>query len=355
MTGRLARAAARSLTAAAAAAIAVAVAVAGCGAPASQDRIEPAQQPSSPPPSPTPLAPIADYSNAVTIAIHDGLRVWIEADLVKRWEEGPTWFAAAVSRVAALANRPGVAGIKIADELGYNDGMTSAARIRSFLTASARALHAAAPGKLILVDMLVPELGCLPGHQPPGSGPAGCAARVKAEYPQLSLAAVTSYLRMHAINVLDLSTDLQASSTYAAWGTTTAAAQAAAWGKVRSSGWPGLVYLQARKALAHPGSFSGSSQEAAAELNEFVGIPLQHGAHAVDIWTWHQQYDGQMYQLMNPGLQGNVLWSGLARLRRDGAVLFTHMSPHSVESGVTTDLAEIASVFTDIFLPAGTG
>jgi hypothetical protein len=115
------------------------------------------------------------------------------------------------------------------------------------------------------------------------------------------------------------------------------------------------VYLQARKALAHPGSFDGSTQEAAAELDEFVGIPLHYGARAVDIWTWHQEYLGQMYQLMNPGLQDNALWSGLVQLRRDRVVLFTHMSPHSVESGVSTDLAQIASVFTDVFLPAGTG
>jgi hypothetical protein len=351
---RIAGTGVRSLTAAAAAVIAVAVA--GCGAPASQHPSgSPGQQPSSPGPVATPLAPISDYSNAVTIAIDDGLQVWIEADLVKRWEEGPTWFAAAVSRVAALANRPGVAGIKIADELGYNDGLTSATKIRNFLTASARALHGAAPGKLILVDMLVPELGCLPGHQPPGSGPASCAARLRAEYPQLSLAAVNGYLRLHAINVLDLSTDLQTSSTYAAWGTTTDAAQADAWQQVQSSGWPGLVYLQARKALAHPGIFDGSTQEAAAELDEFVDIPLHYGAHAVDIWTWHQEYLGQMYQLMNPGLQSNALWSGLAQLRANRVVLFTHMSPHSVESGVSTDLAQIASVFTDVFLPAGTG
>jgi hypothetical protein len=343
----------RLLTAAAVAV--VAVAVAGCGAPASQRPSGLAKPMSSPRPVPTPLAPISDYRAAVTVAIDDGLRVWIEADLAKRWEEGPTWFAAAVGRVAALANRPGVAGIKIADELGYNDGMTSATKIRKFLAASARALHAAAPGKLILVDMLVPELGCLPGHQPPGSGSASCAARLRAEYPQLSLAAVDSYLRLRAINVLDLSTDLQTSPTYASWGTTADAAQADAWRQVQSSGWPSLVYLQARKALAHPGNFGGTSQEAAAELDEFVDIPLHYGAHAVDIWTWHQQYLGQTYRLMNPGLQGNALWSGLAQLRSDGAVLFTHMSPHSVESGVSTDLAEIARVFTDVFLPAGTG
>jgi hypothetical protein len=160
---------------------------------------------------------------------------------------------------------------------------------------------------------------------------------------------------MHVINVLDLSSDMQTSATYAAWRTTADAAQAAAWREVNRRGWPALVQLQARKALAHPGSFDGSPQEAAALLNEFAGIPLRSGAHAVDIWAWHQEYDGQMYELMNPGMQSNALWSGLLGLRRQGVVLFTHMSPHSVEVGLSGDLAKISTVFSDIFLPAGTG
>jgi hypothetical protein len=307
------------------------------------------------PPAPTPLAPIADYRNAVTIAIADHLRVWIEADMVKRWEEGPTWFKAAVKRVAALADRPGVAGIKIADELGYHDGIDSPAKIRKFLSDTAIALHAAAPGKLILVDMVVPALGCMPGHQPSGSPAARCAARALAESPQLSLPNIDSYLRMRAIGVLDLSTYLQTDSMYASWGTTADAAQADAWQQVKKRGWPALVYLQARKALAQPGTFQWTQSLAAADADEFIDIPLQAGAHAVDIWAWHQEYDGQMYQLMNPGMRPNALWSQLEQMRRDGAVLFTHMSPHSVQTGVRSDLAKIASVFTDVFLPAGTG
>ena len=107
------------------------------------------------------------------VAAHDHLRVWIEADMVKRWEEGSASFQAAVTRVAALARHPGVVGIKIADELGYHDGMDSAAKIRRFLSDTARALHAAAPHKLILVDMVVPQLGCLPGPQPGRTGRRG--------------------------------------------------------------------------------------------------------------------------------------------------------------------------------------
>jgi hypothetical protein len=307
------------------------------------------------PPVPAPLSPIADYETAVRVAVADHLRVWIEADLVKRWEEGPAWFRAAVSRVAVLAERRGVVGIKIADELGYKDGMNSVSKISRFLSAAARALHAAAPGKPILVDMVVPQLGCLPGHQIPGSPAAACASREQAAYPQLALPEVDQYLRLHAIDVLDLSTYLLPDGTYKAWGTTTDSAQTAAWQEVDRRGWPAVVRLQARKALAHPGSFPGTPAEAAADVHIYVDIPLASGAHAVDIWTWHQDYSGQMYSLMNPGMRPNALWDQLEQVRHDDDVLFTHFSPHSVESGLRSDLARIATVFSDVFLPAGTG
>jgi hypothetical protein len=306
-------------------------------------------------PSAKPLSPLADYQTAVQVATADHLKVWIETDLVKRWEEGPAWFRAAVSRVALLANQPGVVGIKIADELGYNDGMNSPSKISQFLTAAVQALHTAAPHKLILVDMVVPQLGCLPGHQTTGSAAAACASREQAAYPQLALPEVDQYLHLHAIDVLDLSTYLLSDSTYKAWGTTADGAQTAAWQEVDRRGWPSLVRLQARKALAHPGPYPGTPTQAAAAMHTYVDIPLADGAHAVDIWTWDQDYEGQVYRLMNPGMQPNALWKQLERLRQDNDVLFTHFSPHSVQSGVQGDLAMIATVFTDIFLPAGTG
>jgi hypothetical protein len=302
-----------------------------------------------------PLAGVADYRSAVDQAVRDHLRVWIEADMVKRWQEGPASFRAAVGRVAALANRPGVVGIKIADELGYHDGLDSAARTRRFLSAAANALRAAAPRALILVDMVVPELGCMPGHQAPGSPAASCASQAEDSYPQLAVRQVDGYLRMRAIDVLDLSTGILPNETYAAWGTTPDAAQEAAWAQVRRLGWPGLVRLQARKALAHPGRYTGTPAQAAADVRTFVDIPLASGADAVDVWTWRQRYQGATYRLMDPGLRPNALWDQLVKRRQAHDVLATSMSPHSVESGVNADLAAIATAFTDVVLPAGTG
>jgi hypothetical protein len=301
------------------------------------------------------MGPVGTYLHAVQVAVHDHLRVWIESELTTRWLTGPASFQAGIRRVAFLANRPGVAGIKIADELGYEDGLNTPTQIRQFLLATAQALHAAAPRALILVDMVVPALGCLPGHQPTGSPAAHCAAQAQTAYPQLALPQVDSYLRLHVINVLDLSTGLLDTSTYASWHTTINAAQSAAWQEVARRGWPKLVTLQARKALAHPGKYTGTAAQAEADMRTYVDIPLSSGAHAVDIWTWHQKYEGAMYRLLNPGLKPNALWTALKQQRRAHDVLFTHLSPTSVEGGLKPDLAVIATVFTDIFLAAGTG
>jgi hypothetical protein len=333
----------------AALAVIVSIATSGCGAAAGLRHSE------DPGPPPGPLSPVSDYLTAVRVAHHDHLVVWIETDLVKRWEAGPVAFRAGVRRAAFLASQPGVAGIKIADELGYHDGMDSPAKIRRFLSATAQALHAAAPHARILVDMVIPQLGCLPGHEPVEPGAAECLSQAQADYPQLGLSQVDGYLRLHAINVLDLSTGLLSPGTYSSWGTSIGAAQQAAWQEAVRRGWPRLVLLQSRKALAHPGSYRSTPARTQADLHTFVDIPLASGAHAVDVWTWHQEYDGAMYGLMNPGMRPNALWAGLVQRRRAHDVLFTHMSPHSLETGLKPDLAKIATVFTAIFLPAGTG
>ncbi|MEV8516892.1 hypothetical protein [Dactylosporangium sp. NPDC051484] len=293
------------------------------------------------------------YAAAVSTAHQLGLTVWLESDLVKRWLAGPDSFRGAVATIARLATRPGVAGIKIADELGYRDGLDSAERVQRFLDAAAEALQAAAPGKRLLVDLLVPELGCLPGRPAPPGGAAACASQARAQYPQLTADAVDGYLRSRRVDVMDLSTGLLAPATYRGWGVDQDTAQRAAWAEAKRRGWDGLATLQARKALAHPGAYAGT--DAGPSLTTFVDIPRQQGAAAVDVWTWRQQYQGETYRLLDPGLRGNALWEGLLRRRTAGARLFTHLSPSSLETDLQTDLAMLAKVFTDVFLAAGTG
>ena len=313
--------------------------------------------PSSPAPTQRIAAPVAvgDYADAVRAAERQGLHVWLESDLVKQWEGGGAAFRTALDKLGSLAAIPGVAGIKIADEMGYHDGLDTPARIRAFLAAASAGLARTAPGKPLLVDMIVPELGCVPDQQPPVIWSTICGVKVRGQYPQLTLQQVTGYLRTHTIGVLDLSTGLLPDSTYVGWGIDRDRAQQVAWAKVRQLGWPSLVRLQARKALAHPGSYDGTGDQAAADVRTWVDLPLSDGAVAVDVWTWRQMYQGGINRILNPGLQPNALWDALVARREHGARLFTHISPHSLEVSLDTDLAKLAQVFTDVFVAAGTG
>jgi hypothetical protein len=296
-----------------------------------------------------------DYAEAVHAALHHGLKVWLEADLVSRWQQGSGSFESALMQIGALARIPGVAGVKIADELGYHDGMNSTSQISTFLSASAAGLGRVAPGKAILVDMSVPQLGCLPEHQPPLLWSTECTVKLAGQYPQLTLGAVTSYLRLGAISVLDLSTGLLPDKTYTGWGSGRDTAQDYAWAEARRLGWSRLVTLHARKALAHPGSDTDSESTVAAAVHTWVDIPLESGASAVDVWTWRQAYRGSMYRILDPHLKPNALWEQLRIRRAHGAILFTHLSPHSLEVGMDADLAVLAQVFTGVFVAAGTG
>jgi hypothetical protein len=308
-----------------------------------------------PPPSPSTraAAPRTAYEETVDAANRHGLRVWIESDLVKRWEAGRDSFNEAVVMIAALARRPGVIGIKIADELGYHDELTSVQKVKAFLADSAAALRRAAPGKLLLADIIAPELGCLPGYEPPLRWATICSAQMRGQYPQLALDEVDSYLKSRSLDVVNLSTGLLPDKTYAGWGIDQDTAQRNAWQEVHRRGWDQFVRLQARKALAHPGTYTETNAEAT--LATFIDIPRASGAVAVDVWTWRQLYKGQVYRLMDPGMHRNALWDGLAKRRASGAALFTHLSPQSLEVGLDADLGVLAAVFTDLFVAAGTG
>jgi hypothetical protein len=295
------------------------------------------------------------YDQTIDLAHRDGMRVWIESDLVKQWLAGSASFHRAIATIAEEATHPGVVGIKIADELGYHDGLTKADQITAFLDASAAALRIAAPGKLLLIDMIIPELGCLPNYQPPLRWATVCAAQQRGAYPQLALSEVDGYLARHDVEAVDVSTGLFPARTYAGWGVDENVAQQAAWQEVIRRGWARLVTLQARKALAHPGVDTESAAAVDVAMHTFIDIPRATGAAAVDVWTWRQLYQGQIYRLPDPGLRDNELWRALVARHDAGAHLFTHLSPHSLEVGLDRDLRELARAFTDLFVAAGTG
>jgi hypothetical protein len=298
--------------------------------------------------------PRIPYIHMVDMVAAQRAKVWIEVDLVKAWETGPQRYADVLNIAVKLAARPGVDGIKIADELGYHDGLDTPARARAFLAQASSDIRSRLPGTKILVDMVIPQLGCLAW----ASGQAErlyCANTTGNTSPAATIDAVDTYLAAKTFDVLDLSAGLLDPATYRAWGTTQDEAMRAIWKEVVRRQWGVLVTLQARKALAHPGSYPGSTAQAEADLRTFVDIPLANGAHAVDIWAWRQQYQGSMYRLYDPGLHTNPLIAGLALRRAAGAHLFTHMSPSSLEVNMKTDVLAATAIFGTVFVAAGAG
>ena len=148
---------------------------------------------------------------------------------------------------------------------------------------------------------------------------AACMAERAASFPGLTLQHIDTMFASRTIDVVDLSTYLGSESTYASWGITIDEAQTAAWQEATRRGWPSEVTLQARKAMAFPGTFSGDRGQVERNLHTYAGIPVSAGAAAVDIWTWRQTYDGHIVHLMNPGLTPNPLWRGLVRLHDQGS------------------------------------
>jgi hypothetical protein len=299
-------------------------------------------------------------SNDEYVALADalqsrGVKVWWETDLVARWLEGPAAFETAVARLGTLAKVPGVVGFKISDEIGYNDGLGSPDDATRFLTEARSALARVAPGKQLLVDAVVPELGCLPWR---GGAQLSCAQRVRLKYPAATATAIEGYLRAGLIDRLDLSTSLLEDSRYARWGLTKRQAQTDAWNRVARQGWPQLTVLQARKALAEPNGYQGSADQAADDVATYVDVPVAAGARAVDIWTWRQPYQGQTVSLLGPDLAPNPLWTELLRKRSAGTELLTHMTPSAMPAdrqGFDRECDEAARAFTAVFVAAGTG
>ena len=298
--------------------------------------------------------PRIPYVEFVDTIAAQGAKVWIEVDLVKAWQSGPQRYADVLNIAVKLASRPGVVGIKIADELGYHDGIDTPKRAREFLAQASSDIRSRLPGTKILVDMIVPQLGCVAWVAEQAER-RDCATAAGNTSPAAAIDAVDSYLGSKTFDVLDLSAGLRDPEDYRVWRTTRDEAMGAIWKEVVRRGWGVLVTLQARKALAHAGSYVGGTAQAEQDLRTFVDIPLANGAQAVDIWTWSQQYKGTTYRLFDPGLQTNPLSAGLARRHDAGVHLFTHMTPSSMEVSAKTDVLAATAIFASVFVAAGAG
>ena len=284
-----------------------------------------------------------------------GVQIWFDTDLVGSWLRGPQAFRQTVSRLGDLATVRGTVGFKIADELGYDDGLRSPTQARRFLRDSREALARVAPRARILVDAYVPELGCLAW-----TGPVEhmCGSKAGADYPAVSLDAMTSYLCEGLIDVLDLSTGLLEPTVYRRWGTTPDRAQVRAWQHVEDLGWDRHAVLQSRKAFAAPGGYLAGRAHVESDVRTYVTLPILGGARRVDLWTWRQAYDGTVVSLLPDSLEPTPFWHALEGLRRDGVDLVTNMTPSAVPDDPLQRDREcdlVASVFSTVLVAAGTG
>jgi hypothetical protein len=319
--------------------------LAGCTTGTGHKKVAPTGQSSAP----------SKYAVAVAAAAAHKLSIWLESDLVSRWRAGRASFDEAVAKLAALGSQNGVVGIKIADELGQEDGLTKQTQVLEFLRDASTAIRKALPGKRVLIDMVVPELGCAPGVAAAATESRACSDDARARWPGATLAIANAVVTSGYIDVLDLSTGLRDDTYYAGFHLDRNAAQRAAWAEVGRLGWADHVQLQARKALAQDGGYQGDDGQAAADLKTWVDIPLTSGAQAVDVWTWRQPYRGGTAMIMSRGLSANALWQGLLDRSADRSRLITHFSPSSLEVGLSQDLDHLAQVFGSVFIAAGTG
>ncbi len=323
--------------------------VAGCAGAAGSEGGSPRTTVSSP-------AAVArpQYVELARTLVAHGVAVWVEVDLVKAWRAGPQEFARALDISSAIAVLPGVRGIKIADELGYHDGMANPGQVRDFLLAARQQIRRRAPHAQILVDMVIPQLGCQAANAPTDER-SDCLDHAGNSNPTCTIDAVDSYLALGAIDVFNVSAGLLDPNTYAAWGTTRDKAMEGAWTLVGQHRWPQLTTLQARKALAAPGGYAGNAAQAQQDVHTYIDIPLAHGAKGADVWTWSQKYQGQTVSLFGPRLTENPLTRLLEQRRAAGVDLATHMTPSSLIVSEAADVAAISKVFDTVYVAAGAG
>ncbi|NUP47910.1 MAG: hypothetical protein HOW97_11450 [Catenulispora sp.] len=312
---------------------------------------------------PTPIPPytksVDKWTAPMKAADAAGLKVWIETDLVKAWKAGPDKFAATVGQLGVEAQAdPGVVGFKIADELGQNpqSSTTSPEEALRFLHDARAALHAAAPGKLILIDVIGYDLGCVPGST--ADGRAKCLSDNAANDARLDLGTIDQIVGSGYVDALDVTTNMLRPEQYQKnFKVTRAQAQQAAFAEIQRRGWDKKVIVNTRKALSWNTDTIPDAATAAALVPDFIDVPVAAGAKAVDTWSFSQLYSktGKPVYQLSPGYQTNPLWDALKAEKARGVQLFTHYTPSYSLGTLGQDIAGISQAFTGVFCAAGTG
>ena len=164
-----------------------------------------------------------------------GVRIWWETDLVARWLEGPAAFQAGLTGSASWPRCPATAGFKVSDEIGYHDGLTiDGAGARTSCAPRTRRARAALPrAQQMLVDAVVPELGCLPLAR---DGQEAARQRVRAGTRPRPAAAVDELPAGRADRPARPEHRPARGRTYDKWGLTRARRRRDAWTRVDAPG-----------------------------------------------------------------------------------------------------------------------
>ncbi|MEV4115980.1 hypothetical protein [Nonomuraea sp. NPDC049695] len=301
-------------------------------------------------PTPTPpptqaIDPSDPVAQALEQARAQGLRVWLETDLVNTWKRGPEQLKAAAERLKLFANQPGVVGVKFAYDLGLR-GFTDANQIIQFVSETSQALRTALPaGRKIAIDVVIPELGCGTNQM--------CVQAMQQAYPLLTLANAEKYVLTGAIDAVNITGSLF-TSQYATSKIQPGAAITNLWQRLRLLSWktrlPGLYIGSRELGLAHAGPDSKVSPADANRLaGDRIDSPLRTGADHVILWTWKQTFNGQTWRLADQGARSNNIWNAL-RARKGLRALSVTYNPREPESSVAGDMKAIADIASAIYI-----
>ncbi|MFI6386124.1 hypothetical protein [Nonomuraea sp. NPDC050540] len=300
-------------------------------------------------PGPT-VRSAAPVATAITAASKAGLRIWVENDLADDFRAGDAQFRAAVAKLVAAAQRPGVVGVKFADYLGFRD-FTSAAQVKQFVSEATKALRAKLPGKRLAMGVVVPELGCGQAEQ--------CVADMRSRYPLVTRSRVDDYIRTSGVDRVYVASGLFGKS-YGGFkvtldgqesAITPAIAAQAQWMAVKALGWDAVVQIGSREyGLTHSGQSSPWDKERAqAEVDARVGNAIGLGAQTVTLWGHRISYDADHRRILDAGLAPNAVWQALIGkgMRERLSVLF---DPGNPEVSVSADIQALAKGVSEIFV-----
>jgi hypothetical protein len=279
---------------------------------------------------------------AIAAAAASNMRVWVDTELIDDYKAGTAAFAAAVSKVGALAAQPGVVGIRFTSQLGYNGSVKTPEEMSAFVTAAAAALHQVAPGKKLGVHTVVPQFGC--GANDP------CKAEMTKKYPLLTPERIEPLLTTGSVDQLALDSGLL-QSAYSTWNITPQQAQQNQWSKVKALAWDTLAQIAAEDAgLAGKNASSLTAEQAATAAQDRIATPLKDGAATVNVWTRWQDGTGSTYRVMGSGLASTATWEQLNKLQPLQRRLSTMFDPASPEVGIAQDVKKLSEVFSQVYV-----